>query len=59
MKLEYIPYVLISVLVGLVIGAAFGFEVGSKANSFAYKAEAIKHDCAEYNNKTGAFQWKN
>lgn len=41
------------------IGTFFiGLFLGAIIQNYDVRAEAIKHNAAEYNSKTGEFQWK-
>lgn len=41
------------------VGALFGFGIGSLNTETNMKQEAIQHQAAHYDTRTGAFTWNN
>ena len=49
--------VLLGLLVVILMLVFFALGVGAGNTGTMYKSEIIKHNCAEYDSKTGNFKW--
>lgn len=47
-------FVIVIVIISVFIGVLVGFGIGESC----YKKQAIEHGCAQYNTKTGDWEWK-